>query len=196
LSALPRYLPAADVERLIDASSGASPGEIRDKAILLLLARLGLRAHDVMAMELDDVAWTEGLLLVQGKSRREVRLPLPQEVGDALLVYIEEVRPLVDETKVFLRSMAPYRPFGTSSVISGIVRRGLERAGITNPPSLCARVGRRRAPAKRALTFSAIPPPPRCCAPAQPWKRSVPCYGIDPSTAPRITPKRMCRRSS
>ena len=135
LSALPRYLPAADVERLIDASSGASPCEIRDKGILLLLARLGLRAHDVMAMELDDIAWTEGVLRVQGKSRREVRLPLPQEVGDALLVYIEEVRPRIDETKVFLRSVAPYRPFGTSSVISGIVRRGLERAGITNPPS-------------------------------------------------------------
>lgn len=145
LSALPRYLPAADVERLIDASDQSSPCEIRDRAILLLLARLGLRAHDVMAMELDDIAWTEGVLRVRGKSRREVRLPLPQEVGDALLVYIEEVRPRVDEAKIFLRSMAPYRPFGTSSVISGIVRRGLERAGITNAPSYGAHLLRHSA---------------------------------------------------
>ena len=135
LSALPRYLPSADVERLIDASDQSSPCEIRDRAILLLLARLGLRAHDVMTMELGDIAWTEGMLRVRGKSRHEVRLPLPQEVGDALLVYIEQARPRIDEARVFLRSMAPYCPFGTSSVISGIVRRGLERAGITNAPS-------------------------------------------------------------
>ncbi|MGI9416842.1 MAG: tyrosine-type recombinase/integrase [Geminicoccaceae bacterium] len=145
LSALPRYLPAADVERLVDASDQPSPCEIRDRAILLLLARLGLRAHDVMAMELDDIAWAEGVLRVRGKSRREVRLPLPQDVGDALLVYIEEVRPCVDEAKVFLRSMPPYCPFGTSSVISGIVRRGLERAGITNAPSYGAHLLRHSA---------------------------------------------------
>jgi site-specific recombinase XerD len=135
LSALPRYLPSADVERLIDACDQSLPRGIRDRAILLLLARLGLRAHDVMMLELGDVAWAEGMLRVRGKSRREVRLPLPQEVGDALLVYIERARPRVDEAKVFLRSLAPYRPFGTSSVISGIVRHGLERAGITDAPS-------------------------------------------------------------
>ena len=71
---------------------------------------------------------------MQGKSRREVRLPLPQEVGDALLVYIEQVRPRIDEAKVFLRS-----------VISGIVRRGLERAGITHAPSYGAHLLRHSA---------------------------------------------------
>jgi integrase/recombinase XerD len=135
LSALPRYLPTADVERLIASCDLTKPQGIRDKAILLLLARLGLRAGDILDMRLDDFAWNEGTLRVRGKGRREVRLPLPQDAGDALLDYLERARPLVDNDRTFLRSSAPYRPFAGSCAISDVVRLALKRAGITDPPS-------------------------------------------------------------
>jgi len=135
LSALPRYLPPADVERLIALCDPTKPHGIRDKAILLLLARLGLRAGDILGMRLDDIAWDEGTVRVRGKGRREVRLPLPQDAGDALLHYLEQARPLVDNDRMFLRSSAPYRPFAGPCGISDVVRLALERAGITDPPS-------------------------------------------------------------
>ena len=135
LSALPRYLPPADVERLIACCDLTKPHGIRDKAILLLLARLGLRAGDILGMRLDDIAWDEGTLRVRGKGRREVRLPLPQDAGDALLEYLEQARPRVDDDRMFLRSSAPYRPFAGPCAISDVVRLALKRAGITDPPS-------------------------------------------------------------
>ena len=135
LSALPRYLPSADVERVIATCNLATPLGLRDRAALLLLARLGLRAGDVRDLRLDDFDWAVGAVRVCGKSRRSVRLPLPQDAGDAVLAYIENGRPAVMEERVFLRSNAPYRPFATSSSISGIVARALRQAGIVDPPS-------------------------------------------------------------
>lgn len=135
LSTLPRYLPADDVARLIEGCDTSQPHGIRDRAILLLLARLGLRAHDVWAMEIDDVDWAAGMVRVCGKRRREVRLPLPQEAGDALLAYLERARPPVEEPRIFLRAAAPFTAFATSNVISSIVRSALRRAGITDAPS-------------------------------------------------------------
>ncbi len=95
LSSLPRYLSAADVDRLIASCDLGAAHGIRDRAILLLFARLGLRAGDVLNMQLDDIDWAAGTVLVSGKGRREVCLPLPQEVGDALLDYIDQARPVV-----------------------------------------------------------------------------------------------------
>jgi integrase/recombinase XerD len=135
LSALPRYLPAADVERLIASCDLTKPHGIRDKAILLLLARLGLRAGDILGMRLDDIEWDEGTLRVRGKGRREVRLPLPQEAGDALLEYLQRARPRVDDDQMFLRSSAPYRSFAGPCAISDVVRLALKRAGVADPPS-------------------------------------------------------------
>jgi site-specific recombinase XerD len=135
LSTLPRYLPAEDVERLIASCDEGTSGGLRDRAILLLLARLGLRAGDVAALRLDDVAWHEATLRVCGKARREVRLPLPQDVGDALLAYIERARAQVGGDRVFLRVHAPYRPFSRSSCIGDVVRLALKRVGITDAPS-------------------------------------------------------------
>lgn len=135
LSALPRYLPARDVERLIASCDLTKPHGIRDRAILLLLARLGLRAGDVLNMRVDDIAWDEGTLRVCGKGRREIRLPLPQDAGDALLKYLSLARPRVAHERVFLRSSAPYRPFKTSCAISDVVRLALKRAGIADAPS-------------------------------------------------------------
>jgi len=135
LSALPRYLSPADVERLIASCDLATPLGLRDRAALLLLARLGLRAGDVRGLRLDDFDWAIASVRVCGKSRRSVLLPLPQDVGDAVLAYIENGRPPVTEDWLFLRSMAPYRPFTTSSSISYIVARALRQAGIEDPPS-------------------------------------------------------------
>jgi site-specific recombinase XerD len=145
LSALPRYLPPGDVQRVIDSCDLTKPHGIRDRAILLLLARLGLRAGDILSMRLDDIAWHEGTLRVRGKGRREIRLPLPQDAGDALIDYLSRARPLGNEDRVFLRSSAPYRPFRDSSVVSSIVRLALERAGIAAPPSLGANLLRHSA---------------------------------------------------
>jgi site-specific recombinase XerD len=135
LSSLPRYLSANDVERVVASCDQLSNGRLRDRAILLLLARLGLRAGDVAALKLQDLDWTAGMLHVSGKTRRQVRLPLPQEVGDAVLAYIEQERPRVGEETVFLTMIAPYKPFSISSSISAIVARALKRAGITDAPS-------------------------------------------------------------
>jgi integrase len=132
---LPRYLPTADVERVIATCDGGDPLDLRDRAALLLLGRLGLRAGDVCGLRLGDFDWAAGTVCVCGKSRRSVRLPLPQDVGDAVLAYIKNRRPSVVEDRLFLRSMAPYRPFATSSSISNIVARALRRAGIEDPPS-------------------------------------------------------------
>jgi integrase/recombinase XerD len=135
LSALPRYLPASTVERVIASCDLTKDHGIRDRAILLFLARLGLRAGDVLAMRLGDIAWNEGTIRVCGKGRREIRLPLPQDAGEALLEYLARARPRVDDDRVFLRSSAPYQPFKRSSGISGVVRLALNRAGITDAPS-------------------------------------------------------------
>jgi site-specific recombinase XerD len=135
LSALPRYLPAAEVEKLIASCELTQAHGIRDRAILLLLARLGLRAGDILDLRLDDIAWAEGALRVRGKGRQEICLPLPQDVGDALLDYLHRARPSINDSRIFLRSRAPYQPFTTSTAISHVVQRALNRAGITDAPS-------------------------------------------------------------
>ncbi len=141
LSALPRYISADDVERSI-AACGDDPMGIRDRAILLLLARLALRAGDIVALGLDDIDWDRAELLVAGKSRRQTALPLPQDAGDALYTYIAKVRPRVRERRVFLCVGAPHRPFACSTTVSSIARRALDRAGVTTFASRGAHVFR------------------------------------------------------
>lgn len=132
LAALPAHLSASEVQRIIDTCDATSLMGIRDRGIILLLARLGLRAGDVSALRLSDIDWHDGSFLVMGKARSEARLPLPQEVGDAILGYLER-RPRVAEEKVFLRIVAPFRPFTSGSSISGIVARRMRRAGVIAP---------------------------------------------------------------
>ena len=108
---------------------------VRDKAIILLLARLGLRAGDVRDMRLDDIDWRGGYIRVKGKTRRPDRLPLPQDVGDAILAYLAAARPKAVEDHLFLRVQAPFRPFSSSAEIAGIVARTHERGGIEGVPT-------------------------------------------------------------
>jgi site-specific recombinase XerD len=135
LASLPRYASAATIERIVASCGTTTPAELRDRAIILLLARLGLRAGDIRRLRLTDIDWTNALLYVHGKGRRSVTLPLPQDAGDALLAYIEQGRPVVAEERVFLLVRAPFTPFASSAEISGILSRVLARAGIEGVPT-------------------------------------------------------------
>jgi integrase len=86
-------------------------------------------------MKLDDLDWKAGTVRVRAKGRKEIRLPLPQDVGDAILDYLARARPTTDIAHVFLCANAPLRPFPTTVTVSDIVRLALRRARITNPPS-------------------------------------------------------------
>lgn len=135
LSALPRYLPAEDVAQVIGSCDITTPVGMRDRAILLLLARLGLRAGDVVKLGLADIDWHAATIKVCGKGRRQVRLPLPQDAGDAVLAYLKEARARVDIDRVFLCLQAPHRPLSSSGTVSSVVSAALHRAGISQPPS-------------------------------------------------------------
>ncbi|MCB1689813.1 MAG: tyrosine-type recombinase/integrase [Halioglobus sp.] len=121
LASLPRYIGAADVERVIATCNPGLAAGARDRAIILLLARLGLRAGDVRDLLLSDIDWSQGRLRVMGKGRCESWLPLPQEVGDAVLHYLEHFRPRIDDAHVFLRVYAPLGPLPSSGPISKLV---------------------------------------------------------------------------
>ena len=129
LSTLPRYIPADDVERAI-ASCGDDPMGVRDRAILLLLARLALRAGDIVALRLDDIDWDRAEVRVSGKSRRKTALPLPQDVGDALHAYIATARPRVAQEKVFFCVNAPCRTITDASTVSAVAECAFDRAGV------------------------------------------------------------------
>ena len=133
LARLPRCLSAEEVDRLIAACNGTDTGRLRDRAILLMLARLGLRSGDVARLRLTDIDWNSGTLQVTGKGRYQVRLPLPQDVGDALLRYLECRPANIDTDHVFIRSIAPCRPFASGDGVSSVVKHALKRANIDTP---------------------------------------------------------------
>jgi len=132
LAALPRYLVANDIRLLATCKPDTVAGA-RDRAVILLCARLGLRAGDVRDLRLGDVDWSRGRLRVLGKGRCETWLPLPQEIGDAILHYLERFRPAIGDDHVFLRVHAPLGPLLSSGPIAKLVRRAIERAGIAAP---------------------------------------------------------------
>ena len=133
LARLPRCLSAEEVDRLIASSNGTTPVRLRDRAILLMLARLGLRSGDVAALRLGDIDWNNGTFEVTGKGRYQVRLPLPQDVGDALLRYLACRSTNVATDHVFMRSNAPCRPFASGDGVSSVVKHALKRANIDTP---------------------------------------------------------------
>ncbi len=130
LSSVPRYLPARHVERLLRACDRSSATGRRDHAVLLLLARLGLRAGEVLALELSDLRWREGEIVVRGKGLVQNRLPLLPDVGKALALYLQKDRPHGDSRRVFLCRRAPHRGFAHPSTVTTIVARALVRAGL------------------------------------------------------------------
>ena len=130
LSALPRYLQPDQVEKVIASPDLTTSLGTRNRAILLLLARLGLRVGDIVQIRLGDLDWREGMICVSGKGRRQAVLPLTQEIGDALAAYMKDHRPQADTDAVFVRSFAPYRAFSDSTSVSAIVARAMRRVGV------------------------------------------------------------------
>jgi len=132
-ASLPSHLSSEQLARLLERAAAPCPAEYRDRAILLLLARLGLRGGEVAALELGDLGWLAGQLRLRaGKCRSERVLPLPQEVGAALAEYLRHARPPCQERRVFLTLTDPVRAFHPAAV-TRIVQRSLKRAGVTLP---------------------------------------------------------------
>jgi site-specific recombinase XerD len=130
LAEVPKYLSPEDVEQVVRVCQRDSAVARRDHALLLLLARLGLRASEVIALELDDVDWRAGVLKVRGKGGQHDCLPLPADVGEAIATYLRHHRPPCTTRRLFIRTRAPHRGFAHPSSISTIVCRALKKAGL------------------------------------------------------------------
>ena len=134
LSSVPRHLPWEQVRALIDSVDTTNPWGVRDKAVLLLLATLGLRSSEILSLKLSHINWRAGeLRLPRTKSSKERILPMPQEVGATLADYVLHSRPTVDVPFVFLRHKAPVGPLTTKGSVTAIVRYRLKQAGIEAP---------------------------------------------------------------
>ena len=129
LSGLPRALPTEQVGALLEACDPSSAVGLRDVAVITMLRRLGLRCAEVAALELTDIDWSAGTLTVHGKGGRTDRLPLPVDVGEAVVEYLRRGRPRTAARTVFVRAVAPFTPLEPVSVTC-IVERAARRAGL------------------------------------------------------------------
>ncbi len=128
-TSVPAGLAASEVQGLLDGCDRSDPGGIRDYAILMLVARLGLRSIEVARLELGDIDWRAGEIVVRGKARRRDRLPLPFDVGEALTEYLSTVRPSTPIRQMFLATKAPRRAI-RPDLVSDVTRRACDRAGV------------------------------------------------------------------
>jgi integrase/recombinase XerD len=132
--ALPKAISPEHAQRAIDSCDLSTGVGLRDRAVLLLLARLGLRAHEIIALQLQDCDWDGGHLRVRSKSGREQLLPMPADVGAAIAAYLQQGRPTSKDRHLFLRSMAPIRGLMPGSdAIGTIVCHALQRAQVDAP---------------------------------------------------------------
>jgi integrase/recombinase XerD len=132
LSSLPKYIQPGEIELVIACSGYSTALEKRNRAIILLLARLGMRAGEIAGLQLSDIDWENGLLTVLGKNRHEARLPMPQDVGDALYDYISSARPVVNNDSVFITANAPLSPI-TRYAVKHVAAKTIKKAGIKTP---------------------------------------------------------------
>ena len=131
LSTIPRAIPPSQVDLVLASIDRKTVMGRRDYAILLILARLGLRASEIKTLTLEDLDWQQGFITVRGKAGRYSQLPLPADVGEAIADYLRNGRPAVSSSRcVFLRAKAPIGGFNGQSGIGTVVRHALERAGI------------------------------------------------------------------
>lgn len=126
---LPQGISRADAQALLASCDRRRATGRRDHAVLVILLRLGLRASEAAALSLDDIDWRAGEITVHGKGRRDERLPLPADVGEAIAAWLRRGRPSCAHREVFVRAVAPAGPL-TRGGISFIVRRACRRAGI------------------------------------------------------------------
>jgi integrase/recombinase XerD len=133
MTSIPRAIAPDQVRQLLTSIDRRTAVGRRDYAIILLLARLGLRSGEVVSLELDDIDWSGGKLTVRGKGGRHSEMPLPADAGRAIAAYLRHGRPHSSSRRVFLRARAPISGFHGASGLSSIVRHRLEHAGITAP---------------------------------------------------------------
>jgi site-specific recombinase XerD len=127
---IPKYLQPEQVKHLLKSCDRSTGTGKRNYAILLLMSRLGLRAGEIVHMDLDNILWETGELIVKGKSSRVEKLPLPHDVGRAIATYLRDVRPQCSSRRVFIRMYAPRQGFSSSAAVCTIVRKALAQAGI------------------------------------------------------------------
>ena len=131
-STLPKFLPPGTVQRVLGRCNRQAPLGRRNYAILLLLARLGLRAGEVVALNLEDINWDASQMTVHGKGGRSTQMPLPADVGEAIAAYLRHGRPRCSSRRVFIRANAPLRGFANSVAICSIVMQALQTAGVVS----------------------------------------------------------------
>jgi site-specific recombinase XerD len=129
---LPRSLSPEDVERILDAVREDSALGPRNYAMLLVMARLGLRAPEVIAIELDDIDWRAGEIQIRGKGKLHDRMPLPADVGEAFVAYIQNGRQ-GDSRTLFVTARPPYRSFKNSQVLNDLLRKAFGQTGLKPP---------------------------------------------------------------
>jgi site-specific recombinase XerD len=130
LANLPTHLPAAQVQKVLDGCDRATVMGRRDYAILMLLARLGLRADEVAMVTLDDIDWRASEMVVRAKGRQRARMPIPPDVGAAVVAYLRHGRPTSTCRRLFLRTLAPRVGFASGCAITMIAKAALDRVGI------------------------------------------------------------------
>jgi site-specific recombinase XerD len=130
LASLPTYMSAGQVQKALDSCDRATVMGRRDYAILMMLAKLGMRAGEVAALTLDGIDWRSGEMLICAKGRRRARLPIPPDVGAAVVAYLRDGRPKSSCRRLFLRTIAPHVGFASGCSITMIAKTALERAGI------------------------------------------------------------------
>jgi integrase/recombinase XerD len=141
-ASLPSRLTPQEVARVLAVYQDGAASSLRNHAMLLLLARLGLRGQDVISLCLDDIDWADGRLnLRPGKSRRARSLPLPYDVGQAMVAYLQGGRPQSESRQVFLRCRPPFRPL-TKSAVWWMVRQAFARSGLVVPAGIASHIFR------------------------------------------------------
>jgi integrase len=181
LATLPTYLPAAQVQKALDGCDRAAAMGRRDYAILMMLAKLGLRADEVATLTLDDIDWRASEMLVRAKSRQRARMPIPPDVGAAIVAYLRNGRPKSSCRRLFVRTLAPHVGFASGCAITMIAKTALDRVGIEG----CAHRGAHIFRHSLATEFS---------APEQLCRRSVSCCGTRATTPPGYTRRSTSRR--
>src|SRR6516164_8146264 len=175
LSSIPRAIGRNEVTRLLASIDRDTPVGCRDYAMILALARLGIRSSEVVSLELDDIDWVAGQIRVRGKNGQRHDLPLPADVGKAIVDYLRKPRPRNADCRVFLRDKAPIRGFAGPSGLGSVIRRSLKRAGIDSPTKGAHQF-------RHGLAQ-------RCYAAAPRWVRSVKFWDIVMCRQQRFTPK-------
>lgn len=130
---LPRYLKPEEIERLLEAvrSESGATGR-RNYAMLLLVARLGLRAPEAVAIQLEDIDWRAGEILIRGKGKSHERMPLPKEVGEAIVAYLQNGRAGISRA-LFVSERAPHQGFKDGQIVNSVLQKAFEKTGIEPP---------------------------------------------------------------